>query len=56
VQGSFAPKMGNCLVCDSYKLALSEEGSDLTKVQSLLDKLIGAKPLILEPLPVIMKA
>ncbi len=39
VQGTFAQKYGNCVICDFFNRAKKEEGSDFTLSSVLLDTL-----------------
>ena len=39
VQGTFAHKYGNCVICDFFRQIKGEEGSDFTLSSTLLDKL-----------------
>jgi hypothetical protein len=39
VQGSFANKYGNCVICDFFKKVKEEEGKDFTLSSVLLNKL-----------------
>ena len=39
VQGSFAHKYGNCVICDFFKKVKEEEGADFTLSSVLLEKL-----------------
>ena len=37
VQGSFAAKLGNCMICEFYKLVKAEEGADFVMAKDLLN-------------------
>ena len=39
VQGSFAQKYGNCVICDFFNQVKQDEGADFTLSSILLDKL-----------------
>ncbi len=39
VQGAFAAKLANCLVCEFFKQVATEEGSNLAKNRQILTKL-----------------
>ena len=39
VQGSFALKYSNCVMCEFYKKVGSEEGADMIKTKDILDKM-----------------
>jgi len=39
VQGSFAMKLANCVLCDFYKKVNEEEGKDMARPKDILDKL-----------------
>jgi hypothetical protein len=39
VQGTFAQKYGNCVICDFYKLVKEEEGEGFVSSSTLLEKL-----------------
>ncbi len=39
VQGTFAQKYGNCVICDFFKMVKEEEGADFTLSSDLLAKL-----------------
>jgi len=39
VQGTFAAKLSNCMVCDFYKLVAQEEGADLLSARAILGRM-----------------
>ena len=39
VQGSFAQKYGNCIICDFYRAVKEDEGSDYILSSKVLEKL-----------------
>ncbi|MFA6216836.1 MAG: hypothetical protein WDL87_04195 [Candidatus Omnitrophota bacterium] len=39
VQGAFAAKVGNCMVCEFFKLVVREEGAQYVGVTEILTKL-----------------
>ena len=39
VQGTFAQKYANCIICDFFKLVKEDEGNDFIRSSTLLRKL-----------------
>lgn len=39
VQGTFAAKLSNCMVCDFYKLVSQEEGANLLSARTILERM-----------------